>query len=390
MRSPRLLLVLLAATLAVAPSAHAKRVIHLKVPKFVVPPRSDREVCTFVPLPMKKTFDLSGSTVANIGIKPTFTTHHFLMWVYQGTDLSAFPKEGTIVDSKACLDFGPTDTNQRALIVGSQAPVLRTKLPDGIAQQLKPTVSTDGKSVVGIILNSHWINSSDKPQKAAVKITLVAAKPHTVKQWLLPIFDVVANVFINVPPGKVKTESGSWGPGSLDLSAGLGGGDVPKGPACVVGVTSHMHKRGTHFTIDETEADGKTVIQRVLNTTTYTDPPQVSFTPPMLLDVGQRLVYTCTHDNGVTTPLKMGCEEKPGVVPGVSALIAYVVLHTSSGAARRCATDADCAGFGTGKCVPANLVFGFTSDDDMCIMPGGFYPANAQGSCDLTNLPTIN
>ena len=102
------------------------------------------------------------------------------------------------------------------------------------------------------------------------------------------------------------------------------------------------------------------------------------------------LRYTCTHDNGVTTAVKMGCEEEAGVIPGVDAATALFSGHGTTGAAKRCETDADCAGFGTGKCVPANLVFGFTSDDDMCIMPGAWYPANAAGGCDLSGMPTLN
>jgi len=60
---------------------------------------------------------------------------------------------------------------------------------------------------------------------------------------------------------------------------------------------------------------------------------------------------------------------------------------TTTGAARRCSSDTECAGFGTGKCVQANLVFGFTSDDDMCIMPGGYYDADASGNCDVMTFP---
>jgi hypothetical protein len=30
----------------------------------------------------------------------------------------------------------------------------------------------------------------------------------------------------------------------------------------------------------------------------------------------------------------------------------------------------------TGNCVPARLVFGFTSEDEMCILPGYYYDAD--------------
>ena len=394
----RLSLVLALATataLAVTPAAHARRTIKLKVPRFVVPPRSDREVCTFVRLPMRKTFDLGGSVIANVGNNSTFTSHHFLIWVYNGTDLNAFPPKGQLVDSKACLDFGPTDTNRRTLIGGSQQPFLQVRLPEGLGQQIEPTVSGDQRAA-GIILNSHWINGSNAPQRAAVKIKLMAAPKHSVRQYVLPLFDVVANGFIDVPPGQKTSVHWDWRPKGLDFGGSLGGGAFPKGPACVTSLTSHMHKRGTLFTIEF--LDGSTVVgcgpqgtATCLTATDYADPPQIPFDPPLLVNVGQGLRYTCTHANGADgRPIKMGCEEQPGVPPGVSAFTALFSHRGVSGAAKRCETDADCAGFGTGKCVPANLVFGFTSDDDMCIMPGAWYPVNAAGNCDLGGLPLLN
>ena len=383
-----------AAALAMAPPADARRTIKLRVPRFVVQPHTDREVCTFVRVPMKKPLDLGASVIDNVGGGSSFTTHHFLMWVYEGTDIDRFPPKGRLVDSKACLDFGPADTNRRTLIGGAQQPRLETRLPDGLAYQIKPTLS-GGQSVAGIILNSHWINGEDTPQKAAVKITLMAAPKHSVRQFLLPVFDVVANGFLNVAPMEQKSVSWAWRPGGTDFGGGLGGGAYPTGPACVVALTSHMHKRGALFTIDF--LDGSTAVEcadkgtTCLTATDYADPPQVAFNPPLLVNVGQGLRYTCTHDNGVDgRPIKMGCEEQPGVTPGVDAATALFSGHGTTGAARRCATDADCAGFGTGKCVPANLVFGFTSDDDMCIMPGAWYPANAAGGCDLSGMPALN
>ncbi len=390
-----------AAALAMAPPADARRTIKLRVPRFVVPPNSNREVCTFVPVPMSKPFDLSGSVIVNLGgDELSFTTHHFLMWVYQGKDVDRFPPKGQIVVMKpgggACLDFGPADTNQRTLIGGAQQPRLETRLPAGLAQQITP-VASGGRSVAAIILNSHWINGGARPRKAAVKVTLMAAPKHSVHQFVLPLFDVVANGFIKVPPDQVQSVKWAWQPGGTDYGGGIGGGAYPTGPACVTSLTSHMHKRGTLFTIDF--LDGNTVVPcpqnpqqngTCLTATDYAHPPQIPFVPPLLVNVGQGLRYTCTHDNGVTRSIKMGCEEQAGVLPGVDAYTAILSGLGTTGAAKPCATDADCAGFGTGKCVPANLVFGFTSDDDMCIMPGGWYPANAQGNCDVSGLPLRN
>ena len=395
---------------AVAGPAQAGRTISLRFPPFEVPPHSDLELCTFVPLPMKKPFEVVGSRIQNIGVKSDFVSHHFLMWTYDGKDVEKFPGRGQLVASKACLDFGPTDTNQRTLIGGSQQPLLVTRLPQGLAQEVKPTVTATGQSQLAVILNTHWINSADHPQRAAVRVKLFGARRHTVRQKLLPIFDVFANANLFVAPGQTATTRGTWRPAGSNLGTAFGGGSVPSGPACVVLLTSHMHKRGKLFTIDHVV--GRSAQERVLETHEYTDPPQVKFTPPMLVPPGDGLRYTCTHDNGVTTPMKLGCEEEPGKTPGVSVLDAILKGITAdgapSGAVKRCSAEGsdpgECCVNGdcsqpdpaypkrtfTGNCVPANLVFGFTSDDDMCIMPGSYYPADAQGSCDLSGLPVLN
>jgi hypothetical protein len=385
------------ATLVPAPRASA---LTLKIPRFEVPPRSDREVCTFVRLPRKKAMDFGGSIVTNVGGNLTFTSHHFLMWAYTGSDLDGFGERGTLVDSKACIDFGPADSNQRILIAGSQTRKQLQRLPRHVVQRINPVKGRGGQpEAIGIILNTHWINGSDKPQSGSVKIKLLPRRGK-VKRELQPIFEVVANGFIRVPPGQTKSVEWAWRPGGSAFNVGgLGGGAVPNGPACVTMVTAHMHKRGQRFTVSYDGAAGEEAIYEALD---YADPGQLLMDgigphrPPLLVRPGERLIYNCTHDNGVTTDVKMGCEEQPGVPPGKSVAETIFVAGGLGGAAKRCTLDADCPATDpaypgrtfTGKCVPANLVFGFTSDDDMCILPGAYYDANPDAppgrECDLS------
>jgi hypothetical protein len=389
--APRLVAAALvvAGALAVPSAALAARPIRLKFPKtIVVPPNSDLEVCTFVRLPMKQAYDARGQLIVNVGGNGTdFVTHHFLMYAYTGTSMAEFARyEGQLVPSKACLDFGPPDRNQRLLLGGSQSPRVSQRLPRGLAQRIEPN---DG--AVGIILNSHWINSSSETKKANVKVKFLPARPGTIRRFAKPIFEVVANGFINVAPGSIAQTSWGWSPGRQDLAQGQGGVALPDGPACVTMVTAHMHQRGTRFVVDYEPRGGRP--ERVFEATDYADPGQRIFTPPLLVSPGDRLRYTCTHDNGVATPVKMGCEEEPGTVPGVGLAGAiFSGIPIGENAARRCTTDADCAGHGTGRCVPANLVFGFTSDDEMCILPGSYYEANPDrpdDPCNLEHMPKI-
>jgi hypothetical protein len=396
--------------LVLAPPVAAKKgkSIKLKMPRIEVPPQSDLEVCTFVRLPMKAEFDNAETLIVNIGGNAEFTSHHFLMWQYLGNDMDKFPKKGTVSPGEACIDFGPADSTQRALIAGSQSPRALYSLPKGLAQRLTPTVASDGKSVVGLIMNTHWINSSNKPQRATVRIKMRSTKGSEVKRFIKPIFEVVGNAFIDVPPGAVKQTGFIWGPGSFDFGGGFSGGRLPTGPACVAMVTAHMHKRGKEFSIffkpSATEQDPEPLYR----TTDYSDPGQLIFDgkdgrpKPLLVNVGQYLAYSCMHDNGVTTAVKLGCEEAPGEAPGVSLFEVFQQGKLANGvdhAAKRCASDADCPASDpaypdrsfTGRCVPANLVFGFTSDDDMCILPGAYYDPNPNAppgqECDLDLVP---
>src|SRR5215831_1740573 len=153
-RLPALLVAAMIAAAATPSASLGAKTIRVRVPSFVVPPNMDREVCTFVPVPMSDAFNYQRSVVVNVGGDRHFTSHHFLAWVYNGTTVDGFPPRGEIKDSKACLDFGPTDTNTRTLIAGAQTRKLVTTLGEGLAQPLTPTVDGAGKKVLGVILNS--------------------------------------------------------------------------------------------------------------------------------------------------------------------------------------------------------------------------------------------
>src|SRR5262249_61326204 len=59
----------------VANAGHAKS-INLRFPRFSVPPRSDREVCTFVMLKRGEPFDAAGTLGVSNGNRGGFPQHH--------------------------------------------------------------------------------------------------------------------------------------------------------------------------------------------------------------------------------------------------------------------------------------------------------------------------
>ena len=397
MFSPRRALALAALWLAV-PLAHpelalARRgAMTVHVPPFDVPALHNREICTFVPLRVHKPMDISEIVIVNQGGSEGFTSHHLIVYAYQANLQALVPSAGKVVDDAACLKLGSGDPRALQIVATSQSVSSRQRMPPGTALRIEPQSGAGRRPVIGLVLNSHWINGTDTVKRARATVKIVLANPRTVKRQLKPIFEAVASGLIDVPPGKTARESWDWGPGIFDFGGFFGGTTNPTGPACVTMLISHMHRRGILFTEDLVAADGTET--RLYSNTVYSDPPTLNLSPPMLIRPGEKIHYECTHDNA--TDPKLGCEEQAGVAPGRPVIQTFPSL---TGAAKRCgtpgpdptecpATDPAYPGRAfTGNCVQANLVFGFNSDDDMCIMPGYYYDADpaapAGHECDL-------
>jgi hypothetical protein len=392
---PRALLAALvvAVALAVAPaSASARRTMTITTKKFEVPPKTNREVCIFVPLPAKTDLDVAEIIMLHQGGKGSFASHHLILYAYTGDLAGVEGVKGQAIDDTACLNFGDQNPANLKIVATAQGPNSRQPMPDGTALKLT-TVPGAGKvkNAVGLVLNSHWINGDTRVRKGRAKIKLVLAKPADVKKPLQPIFEVVANGFIKVKPGEIQNSGYLWAPGETALgsvSSFLGGTAPPEGPACVTWLIGHMHQRGTLFTADLVRKDGSR--ERLYTNTKYADPPSVRFDPPLYVGLGDRIEYTCTHDN--QTDPRLGCEEVAGEAPGksvVDSIIDNGGFDVIDGTAKICTTagpnPAECPTSDpafpdktfTGNCVQANLVFGFRSWDDMCILPGYYYDADA-------------
>jgi len=211
------------------------------------------------------------------------------------------------------------------------------------------------------------------------------------------LFEEIANVFIKVPPG-TESDAATYLSCAFRDDAICDTAGEPQPTAdryAFLGMVSHMHKRSQKFVADLMTSDGTRIarpddmtdaddgIAHLYVNRDYDDPINRAFWPPIIVEKGQKLEYTCYHENGVRSPVRLGCEETPGVPPGKSILEAFGTgaVDVYGGASKWCRTDADCAGHGTGRCVPANLVFGELADDDMCILPGLFYDCPAEGPC---------
>ena len=330
----------------------------ITLPPYTIPAREEREICEYMELPNDQPIYVTGFEMSmNPG------SHHFILYKYDGTQTDKFPQGP--VDDPACLNFGPGDGGfGYRFVTGSQVDYYTVPFPPGVGMVLQPHQP--------VILNSHYINHWNAPATGEVWVNIHTADAAHIQYLAENIFDV--NLFgINVPPGMIASTNQTWfAPDDLYLFS----------------LTSHMHKRGIQFVVDKVGgADNGTEIYRSGSEPNgWDDPLNKVYNPPLFMKKGEGLNYTCTHDNGADAehPVRMGCE-------GTSKDIFSTTYSCKTDAdcidvnvckdgrcgnsTKGCATSADCGPAGTGLCVPQTLRFGFTGDDDMCIMPGLFYRA---------------
>src|SRR5262249_26477504 len=161
-------------------------------------------------------------------------------------------------------------------------------------------------------LNAHYHNDFDVPiqMKVWTNIYPYSGTPQHIAKTLTSLDTTFS---ISVPPFTQKIQHGHF-----VNTTGL--------PMSFVTLSGHMHKRGLRFTA--WKSDGTKVYENF----DWAHPVGVIYTPPLVIAPGDWIDYECLHDNGVTREVKR-----------------------------------DSLGN------PTTLVFGVTTDDEMCILPGTYY-----------------
>jgi hypothetical protein len=374
--------------------------IDLKLGPFAVNAKKDRYACQFVELPYDQlpTVCLRGEAPGEppqcglpfIGFDVRLelgASHHMILWTYEGTTDGAarFPRQ--IYDNPTCIADAGKDVLQLRQVILSQYRRLTGILPDGLGQLVKAIDAPDGTHrSIGLILNAHYA-ATGKRSRGLMKVRLLVPRAGQVRRYGTLMFGATGNLDINVPPGQTGSTTGTWGVGQTDLPFV---NSPPAHDSCLILLASHAHKRLLDFVADLVRPDGT---ERVYESTNWAEPVLRWLIPPRFITAVDELRYTCTYDNGVQRPVKMGCEVTPGTPPGVPLSVTFPDGERGDGAPVECTSDADCAGIGTGRCVPANLVFGWSSDDEMCNLGGMFYRANIEAppgsECDLSLVPPL-
>jgi len=394
-------------------AAREPRTLQLRFPRLAVPPATSTEACVLLRLPAQKPFDLATWEINTRTRGAGVGTLHFLVYLYTGEHLGDFSAgTGKIVPSRACLELGPVDRDHRQLIASGTGGRSRGALPRGVALPLSPAPAAPGGPAdgIGILLDGNWSNNGSKTGFASARVVLRRAAPHTVRRLAQPILEHGAEIALEVPPneGRVKSTEESTAaynaahPELPPLRDAWGAGDV-----CMLMLTGHMHKRGRFFGVDLMGTDGavhnppdgfpnrfEPGRTHLFGAPDYTDPGALKLSP-RLLRAGETLHYACWDDNGVTTAVRLGCEETAGVVPGRPGSPAKPCFFAGPVSSDCPASDPAYLGRAfTGTCVGADLVAGPTPDDEVCALAGWYFeavPGAAAGAeCDATALPALH
>jgi hypothetical protein len=161
-------------------------------------------------------------------------------------------------------------------------------------------------------LNAHYRNYWQVPIQIKVWINVFPydGLPPDLASTVIDIEDMFT---ISVPAFTQKIQPGRWV-------------NNTGAPLNVYLLTGHMHKRGLRFTARR--SDGTKVYENF----DYAHPLQRYFSPPLVIPPGDWIDYECLHDNGVTRPVKRDAGDNP-----------------------------------------TTLLFGVTTDDEMCTLNGEYY-----------------
>jgi cysteine-rich repeat protein len=341
-----------------------------------------------------------------------------------------------VVSGVTCTGFGPNDVATRSpAFAGSQEPFADNDYFEGVYGILP---------MAGLIIwNSHAFNLTDTDSTMAHYLDMEFGDPEDRDFPARGIFDV-SKIFVQeVPPRETREYCKTFTVESDQTTLEN---------AQVIELSSHTHRWGTQFRIwgpPQTPCNPGGVVQFTCEpncacgpgepedllyfSTSYTDPVQLEFDPPMPLGAStleRTFLYCSVYDNGSTPqsppvkqqstspssppfkvqglPLEIGgpCPdvETPypaeGPIEGLFGTIPGVMCMDGQNAGVACGEELDPATFcetevgaGNGVCDACSVLGGFTTEDEMYILIGTYFipepSATALAAAALATLVTL-
>ncbi len=290
----------------------------LHLPPFKIAPGTEREVFYATQIKDENGQPVESDIFINkVEIFYPSGSHHFILYriTEQGLANDILSKGVTpgigVNPNENFRELEPTNPQtlgnfgiDRLFVVGTQTDDTLFQFPEGVALRLSGSTVYD--------LNSHYINLLGTEELLGeTYINLYTIPEEEVKSEAIEIF--ISNRDINVPPGTTRTSK-------MDMFVEdvlERRGHLPGTKLQVFSLTSHMHRHGELFEINQMST-GKLLHRSIA----YDDAPITIFNPPITLNSTDGLSFQCTHSNYDTNQV---------------------------------------------------LQFGLTSEDEMCIMIGYYY-----------------
>jgi hypothetical protein len=188
-------------------------------------------------------------------------SHHMLVFYKDNLTNSA-------LEDCSGLEFAPTP-------YGTQRPDDGVTFPPGVAAQILKTQ--------GLRLQSHYLNATQQPITASVRVVLHPAAPGSVQQNAGVFFFLNNN--LSIPPTGQPFSLTQTCTIPVDLN--------------VIKADSHMHQHATHFIATNA---GRTVYE----TSDWNEPKPTLFDPPFQYAAGSTVTFTCTWVNNTGMTLTFG------------------------------------------------------------------------------------
>lgn len=164
------------------------------------------------------------------------------------------------------------------LLHAAQTPDAVSQYPAGMAAKLQGSQ--------GVRLQVHYLNTTSNPLNVDANVKLTTVDASTVTKWVAQLY--FNRVGLSVPPGP-----------SVSVTTTC---TIPQtyGPIGLLGGVSHMHRRATHFV-----ASTSTGVN-LYETDQWDEPVPNEYNPPVALNPGDKITWTCTYNNNTGQTLTFG------------------------------------------------------------------------------------
>jgi hypothetical protein len=241
----------------------------------------ETERCMFYRVPAE------GLAVNRQEIRYTPGSHHVLLFKTPYTEIPTTTVDGRTVDTQGVFDCGENGATGDWEIAGVAGGAQSAAGPPGVDGLPSDTAfKIDGNSL--LLVNTHYLNASDKPLVAEVYINLFTIPPEQVTREAGIFF--FYNPFISVPAGSASV--------AREVCA------VSK-DVTLVNAQSHMHRRGVSYTANLLDASGAQV-QEIYTSNTWEHVVAKQMNPALPLSAGQMIDFRCNYMNNEDHTISQG------------------------------------------------------------------------------------